>query len=301
MINYLVIGADGLVGSRFVELKGKKQVLTPSIDELDITNEDSIRGYFENNEFDVCVNFAAFTNVDEAEKQRDDKTGLAWVLNIEGAKNIAKVCHDFERFLIHISTDFVFPGTKEYPGPYEEDAKTPDSPDEISWYGWTKLEGERRVIEENPESAIVRISYPYYAAPYEQKTDFAKKIIELYDKDELYPLFEDQVMSPLYVDDLVEVIEKLAEKKFPGIYHAVAADQATYWDFGSYLVEKYKGKDAVPPKKGSMKEFLAAEGRTPRPRIGGLRTEKTQERLGIKLRTWKEAVDEFVENLGKEE
>ena len=297
MIKYLVIGADGLVGSRFVELKGKKQILTPSIDELDITNEESIRNYFENNEFDVCVNFAAFTNVDEAEKQRDDKKGLVWVLNVEGAKKFAKVCHDFERFLIHISTDFVFPGTEEKPGPYEEDAETPKSPSEISWYGWTKLEGERRVMEECPESAIVRISYPYYAAPYEQKTDFAKKIVELYDKEELYPLFEDQVVSVLYVDDIVEVIEKLAEKKLPGIYHAVSADQATYYDFGSYLVKKYKGKDAVLPRKGSMKEFLKAPDRTPRPRMGGLRTEKTQERLGIKFRTWKESVDEFVKDL----
>lgn len=296
MIKYLVVGADGLVGSRFVELKREDELLTPSIDELDIANEESIRNYFENNEFDVVVNFAAYTNMDEAENQRGDKTGLSWVLNVEGAQNLAKVCHDFERFLIHISTDFVFTGSQEEPGPYTEDAKTPETPDGLTWYGWTKLEGERRVIETYPETAIVRIAYPYYAASYEKKMDFAKKIINLYDKGQLYPLFEDQVLSPLYVDDLVEVIEKLAEKKVSGIYHAVSADQTTYWDFGNYVIEKARGKKDAP-EKGLVTEFLKTPGRTPRPIKGGLSTQKTQEVLGIKFRSWKEAVDEFVSEL----
>jgi dTDP-4-dehydrorhamnose reductase len=293
MIKYLVIGADGLVGSRFVELKRKEKLLTPSISELDITDIGSVRNYFETNEFDACVNFAAYTNVDEAKKQRGDKSGLAWVLNVEGARNVAKTCHDFERFLIHISTDFVFPGTEDNPGPYEENAQTPEAPEKLSWYGWTKLEGERKVMEECPKAAIIRIAYPYHPAKYELKTDFAKKILELYDKGDLYPLFEDQIFSPTYVDELVDVIESLAEKKIAGIYHAASRDQTSFFDFGSYLIEKVRGvKNAA--KKGSMKEFLKEPGRTPRPRLGGLKTEKTQKKLGFEFKTWREAVDDFV-------
>lgn len=295
---YLVIGASGLVGSRFVELKKKDEVLTPFLDVLDITDEDSVEEYFKKNKdsFDTVINFAAYTDVDGAEKQRGDKSGIAWVLNVEGAKNVAEVAHKYDKFLIHISTDFVFPGTEEDPGPYTEDAKTQETPKGISWYGWTKLEGERRVNEACPEAAIVRISYPYYAARYELKTDFAKKMLDLYKEGNLYPLFEDQVMSTLYVDDLVEVVDKLAEKRTPGIYHAVSSDQSTYWDFGSYLIEKAIGKKDAP-EKGSMEEFLKAEGRTPRPRLGGMRTEKTQEKLGLKFKTWRQGIDDFVRNL----
>lgn len=296
MVKYLVIGADGLVGSRFVDLKRKEELLTPSIDELDITDKKSVGDYFEENEFDVCVNFAAYTNVDEAEKQRGDKGGLAWALNVEGAKNVAKACQDFERFLIHISTDFVFPGTQEKPGPYEESAQVPESSEKISWYGWTKLQGEKGVTKECRQAAIIRIAYPYHPAKYELKKDFAKRILELYDKGKLYPLFEDQIFSPTYVDELVGVIEILAEKKASGIYHAASRDQTSFFDFGSYLIKKARGeKEAL--QKGSMKEFLKKPGRTPRPRLGGLKTEKTQEKLGFKFKTWKKAVDEFVKNL----
>jgi dTDP-4-dehydrorhamnose reductase len=299
MIKYLVTGSAGLVGSRFVDLEGKEKLLTPSIDELDILDVEKVRNYFEENKvkFEVVVNFAGYTNMDEAESQRGDREGLSWKLNVEGAENLAKVCHEFDKFLIHISTDFIFPGEESAPGPYSEDAKPPEKlSDTVTWYGWTKLEGERRVMEVNPGAAILRIAYPYYAAPYGEKMDFAKKIVNLYEEGKLYPLFEDQVFSTLYVDDLVEVIDKLAEKRLPGIFHAVNDGQASYWGFGSYLIEKQKGiKDA--PEKGSVKEFLKTPGRTPRPIIGGLDTKKTQDRLGIKFRTWQEAADEFIENL----
>lgn len=301
MKKFLVIGASGLIGSRFVELVASEKHVTPSEEELDITSEESINSFFEKHkgDFDVCINFAAYTDVDGAEKQRGDETAIAWTLNVEGAQKVAKACQKSGKFMIHISTDFVFLGTEDNPGPYDEETPTPDFSEKIGWYGWTKSVSEKKVREVNPNSAIVRISYPFYAEEYDLKTDFAKKILELYDAGKLYPLFEDQVITPIYVDDLVKGLEKVGELEKSGVYHIVSADSTTYWDFGSYLIEKARGEEGAP-EKGSMKEFLKGEGRTPRPRLGGLKTQKTQKALGMKFRTWREMVDEFVEKLQME-
>ena len=151
-------------------------------------------------------------------------------------------------------------------------------------------------MKENPKSCVVRIAYPFYAAKYEPKADFAKKILELYEAGTLYPLFEDQIISPLYIDDFPQAIEKIVDLDKQDIYHVVTSDTCTYWEFGKYLLEKAKGvKNA--PKKGSMKKFLETSGKAPRPRLGGLKTEKTQKELGIKFRSWKQAVDEFLSKL----
>ncbi len=294
----LVFGADGLVGSRFTDLYHKETpFVTPSISELDISNTKSIEDFFAENEkeFQAVINFAAFTNVDEAEKERNNKKGPVWKVNADGPKNIAEACRKFSKYFIQTSTDFVFPGIKNNPGPYAEDAETPDSPDSISWYGWTKLEGERAVLKTYDNSAIVRISYPF-RAHYPGKIDFARNILMLYDEGKLYPMFSDQKITPSFIDEIAKALYLLLEEKKTGIFHIASRTVTTPFEFASYLLEKTRGaKRAV--KKGSLREFMKVAGRTPRPLFGGLKTEKTQEKLGITFMTWKEAIDEFVRQL----
>lgn len=297
---YLVIGGSGLVGSRFIELAQEKpQILSPNERKLDITKKSSIDAYIKRHpEIGVIINFAAYTDVAGAEKDRGNKKGLAWRLNVVGSENVAGAAKKHGKFLIHISTDFVFLGTEEDSGHYDEDAKLPRFSDKISWYGWTKLVGEKRAREIHPDSAIVRIAYPFRAAPYEVKVDFARKILKLYDEGDLYPLFADQIITPLFVDYIVAPLEKITQLKRPGIYHIAARNAVSYYDFGEYLIRTARGvKNA--PKKGSLEEFLKGAGRNPRPRLGGLKSEKTQKILGIKFKTWKEAVDEFVRQFKK--
>ena len=302
-MKYLVIGGSGLIGSRFVELTKKNNIiLSPGEKELDITSGPSVDNFFKNSKFDIVVNFAAYTNVDGAEKERPpahrasgpegDKKGIVWGLNVGAAENLAKACKKYDKFLIHISTDFIFPGTKENPGPYAEDVELPGEMEKIGWYGWTKLEGEKQVRKINKNAAIVRTAYPFRTA-YEQKLDFARNILALFDEGKLYPLFSDQKLTPVLIDDLVGVLEKIANLKRPGIYHTVTSDVTTPYDFANYLLEKARGvKNAVI--KGSMEEYLKTPDRTPRPRLGGLKSEKTQKILGMKFKTWRESVDEFV-------
>ena len=298
-MKYLVIGGSGLIGSRFIELSKKgDKILSPAEKKLDITNGTSVAKYFEQNKdkFDVVINFAAYTNVDGAERQRGNKKGIVWRINVDGAKNVAEACQKYGKFLIHISTDFVFPGTKEKPGPYSESAKLPEKMGGIAWYGWTKLVGERKVKNANKYVAIVRTAYPFRAALYKQKLDFARNILSLYDDAKLYPMFADQKMTPVFIDDLVKVLKKIVRLKKGGVYHVVTSDSTTPYEFASYLLEKARGVKGVV-KKGSMEDFLKAPGRTPRPSLGVLDSRKTQKILGMRFRTWKQVVNEFVRQL----
>jgi len=297
MKKVLVIGASGMVASRFIDLARDQFDITPSNEKiLDITNQKAVNNYFRENTFDAVVNFAAFTNVDAAEVQKDDQEGLVWKVNVEGAGNLARICRDKNIFLIHISTDFVFPGSESNPGPYAEDTELPDNPNGIGWYGWTKDRAEKKVSEIGPRFAIVRYGYPFRATPYDFKKDWARNLIKLYNEQNLYPLFDDQVQSVIFIDDLVEPLAKILDQELTGVFHVVSSDTTTPYEIGLYLLEKYAGKK-VELQKGSMAEFLKTPGRTPRPCLGGLKTLKTQNALNVKFRTWREMVDEFVSQL----
>lgn len=292
-----IVGATGLVGSRFVDLYPKsEEVSTPEISDLDITSMDSVNNYFNDNEVDAVVNFAAYTNVDGAEKERGDKNGAAWKLNVDGVENLLKACNDKDIFLVQVSTDFVFKGNETDPGPYSEDKKIPDDDLGISWYGWTKNRAEKIISASGVRCAIVRISYPFYPSKFEGKLDFAKGFLKLFDENKLYPVFSDQNNSILNVDELFKPLLKIINNEIQGTFHIVSSDTTTPFDFVCYLLEKARGaKDVL--QKGSMLEFLKAPGRTPRPRLGGLKTELTQEKLGMSFKTWREMVDEFISQI----
>lgn len=295
-MKYLIIGASGLMGTTFMKLVPE----SIGVDEktVDITNKNSVQKYFEenNDKFDTVINFAAFTNVDAAEEQRGDENGLVWKLNVMGPENLNEACEKNNKFLIQISTDFVFEGTKENPGPYKEDAELPDFSDKLGWYGWTKNQGETKINKN--KFAVVRTAYPFRVSPFEMKKDYAHGILSLFDEGKLYPLFDDQVLTPVLIEDLVRALEKISEDKNGGIYHVVTSDTTTPFDFGTYLIEKARGvKNAV--QRGKMEEFLKAPGRTPRPLIGGLDTKETQNKLGMMFKTWKESIDWFVEESKK--
>lgn len=293
-----VIGGSGMVASRLCDLAKSNFEITP-LDEktLDIIDNAAVEKYFSVNKYDAVINFAAFTNVDAAEKDTGNEEGIAYRLNVLGPKNLAEYCNENGIFLVHISTDFAFQGTEEVPGPYDEDSPLPETSNGIGWYGWTKNRAELMIKNTSNNFAIVRYAYPFRAAPFELKTDWARGVIKLYEEKKLYPLFTDQIQSVLFIDDLVEPLTKIIDGQMTGIFHIASKDTTTPFEIGSYLLEKYTGKP-VELSKGSMTEFLKAPGRTPRPRIGGLKVEKTEARLGMKFKTWREMVDEFISQIG---
>lgn len=292
-----VIGASGMVASRFCDLAKTDLEITP-LDEktLDIIDKEAVEKYFSENKFDAIINFAAFTNVDGAEVQKDDKSGSVWKLNVEGPENLVRVCKDKNIFLAHISTDFVFPGSDKNPGPYDEDSLLPETPEDIGWYGWTKNRAEKIILSNGSRVAIIRYGYPFRAAQYDLKKDWARNLISLYNEQKLYPLFDDQIHSVLFIDDLTEPLTKIINEELDGIFHIASRDTTTPYEIGSYLLEKYSNKK-VEIQKGSLAEFLKIPGKAPRSMFGGLKVGKTENRLDMKFKNWREMVDEFISQL----
>jgi dTDP-4-dehydrorhamnose reductase len=295
----LVTGATGLVGSRFLELKSQNfEVLPTDINTFDITNRESVDKFLNDNKPTAILHFAGYTDVDAAEKQRNQESGPAWEVNVLGTRNIAEAAGKLGIFMVHISTDFVFKGSEDDKGPYSEEKALPASNDGMLWYGWTKKLAEDEVRKAHPKAAIARISYPF-RAKFDAKKDFARSILLAYEGGTLYPLFTDQYLTPSFIDDVSEGLSIILQKKLPGTFHLVCTGVVTPYEFGNYLLEKAKGEKNII-KPGSLDEFVKVPGRTPKPKYGGLLNEKTEVALGMKFMTWKEAIDELVNQINAE-
>lgn len=298
MKKILAIGGSGMVGSRFCELAAFKFEITSSDEKtLDITDKAAVVKYFGENKFDAVVNFSAYTNVSDGENDRGNEEGLAWKLNALAPGYLAEACQKDGTFFVHISTDMVFPGNGNDPGPYSEDHHIPEDSSVVTWYGYTKGLGEKSVTKIlGDKTCILRLIYPF-RSHFDGKLDYLRKPIQLYEEGKLYPLFTDQKLTTVFVDDICKVLEKLLDLRQAGIFHASCTDIASPYDHVLYALEKIK-ETPVILKTGLIEEFLKTASSTVRyPQFGGLKTEKTQEKLGMKFRTWREMIDEFAAQL----
>jgi len=291
----LVTGSTGLVGSRFVELSEfKNSLLLPNESEMDITSADKVKEYFSQNNPDAVIHFAAFTNVAEGENQRDDKGGLCWKINVDGTQHLLNAIDKNKTHFIQISTDYVFSGSKETPGPYAENHAVDLNSGKLTWYGYTKAMAEQSVKDMlGDKGTILRINYPV-RAKFSGKADYLRKPLKLFDEGKLYPMFADQQVSFALIDEIAVTLDKLLNLKLGGIFHASSSDTTSPFDAISYLIEKARGKTNVV-QKSSLTEFLKTANNPVRyPQFGGLSVEQTQEKLGIKFRSWKAVIDELV-------
>ena len=185
MENILITGADGQLGS---ELRGLTDV-----HELDITDAAAVEDYISAHGVTKIINCAAYNAVDQAETDTD----AAIRLNVTGPMNLAEAAARHGIYLMHISTDFVFDGTKS--SPYHES----DRPAPLSEYGRTKLAGETAVKRSGCLSVIIRTSWLY--SPLGQK-NFVRTMLRLGEEEEIVKVVYDQKGSPTYARDLAEAI-----------------------------------------------------------------------------------------------
>lgn len=269
----LVTGASGLVGSRFVELYPNPQdLLTPGLDEFDLANT---KEYLAKYTPDVVLNFAAYTNVSEAEKQKGDKNGPCWQINVEGTRNLVSALPANTR-LIHISTDMVFSGSAADPGPYSVDHEPSTNNHELTWYGYTKAESERVV---GNRGTIVRLIYPV-RAKFAEKLDYLRKPLDLFSQGKLYPLFSDQQISITYIDEACLALQKIIDQNLTGIFHMSCPDTTTPYEIITYLLQKL-GKDISGIQKSSVDPNRYAK-------FGGLKP-------SFEFSTWRQVVDKLVQ------
>jgi dTDP-4-dehydrorhamnose reductase len=234
-IPILGTGLSGLVGSRIVELlENKYEFIDLSLKtSIDITQSDQVLPVFQKSPAKVVVHMAAKTDVDSCE---DDKIlgeeGLAWRVNVIGTQNIVEAACETNKRVIYISTDFVFDGTKEY---YTED----DEPNPVNWYGFTKYEGERTLVDSDISYCIVRLAYPY-RAHFSEKADFVRRIIEKAKKQEKIMSLTDHTITPTFIDDIAMALDLLLEKEVTGIFHVVGSQFVTPYEAVEKILETFK-------------------------------------------------------------
>ena len=277
MIHVLITGANGQLASCIKDLATNY----PNINfiytdylELDICNFNQLNTFFqENNPIDYCINCAAYTHVDKAETDAE-KT---FQINVEGPKNIAKVCALNNTTLIHISTDFVFDGQQSKP--YNE----LDKANPISVYGETKLKGEIEIQTNTNAYFIIRTSWLYS----EYGNNFMKTMLRLAESHNEINVVNDQIGTPTYAGDLAQVILKLITEnnKSYGIYHYSNEGIASWHDFAKAIFDISK----ITIKVNSIKtEAYPLPAK--RPKFSVMDKTKIVETIKINIPYWRDSL-----------
>ncbi|MBR4572507.1 MAG: dTDP-4-dehydrorhamnose reductase [Prevotella sp.] len=303
----LVTGANGQLGNE-MRLKAKKSsnkfLFTDVVEQegvettmLDITDIDAVRKMVRDNEVDVIVNCAAYTNVDKAETDE----ALCHTLNAEAPKILATVMKEKKGMLIHISTDYVF-GADPYNTPCKEDQKgTP-----TGVYGKTKLEGEENIIATGVNHVIIRTAWLYS----EFGKNFVKTMLNLTaTKPQLKVVF-DQVGTPTYAGDLADVIMRvLLDYKIEtaewgastrarrysktGIYHYSNEGVCSWYDFTMKIAEIAGNKDCdIQPCHSD--EFPSP---VKRPAYSVLDKTKVKQTFDVKVPYWTISLKQCMKNI----
>lgn len=219
----LITGAQGMLGRDLLQVFSDMDVRGLGKEELDIRDAQSVATHTAG--FDVVINAAAYTKVDDAES---DETS-AWAINSEGPKNLAKALRAHGGRLIQISTDYVFDGSAT--NPYPE--KTQTAP--LSAYGRTKEGGEQAVLAEYPESSlIVRTSWLYGKSG----SSFPKSILNAGKVKEHLDVVDDQIGQPTWTKDVATMVHSLV-KSGPrsGIFHATNSGQTSWYGFARKIFQ----------------------------------------------------------------
>ncbi|MBP9702917.1 NAD(P)-dependent oxidoreductase [Candidatus Woesebacteria bacterium] len=250
----ILTGATGLIGSRFVELYSD-QFEIHNLDlatGVDITSAEQVEAFIASHPATTLIHLAAFTDTARAESEAGNKEGICYRVNVIGAENIANSCRDHNIFMIHVSTDFVFDGTKTEPY-VESDPRFP-----ASWYGTTKALAEEAVEKSGVKYAIARLSYPY-RANFDQKPDLIKKIREALSTHTLTPRFSDNLITPTFVDDIARGFARLATLQPEGIYHLVGTGSISPYDLAREVAIAY-GLDPNEVLESTLADYQKNHG-----------------------------------------
>lgn len=279
----LVTGANGQLGQaiRFIASNYPDiDFIFCSSSDLDITNKDNCESVFNKEKPDFCINAAAYTAVDKAESEPEK----AHLINCIGAKNLAESCKDYNAKLIHVSTDFVFDGSKNEP--YNE----MDLPNPKGVYGQTKLEGEKAIQEVFDAYYIIRTSWVYS----QFGNNFMKTMLRLASERTSLSVVNDQIGTPTNAVDLAHAILKIATSCHAelvsassyGIYNFSNEGQCSWFDFAKKIFEINRVKiDLIP--------ILTTQFPTPaaRPKFSVLDKTKIKTTFGIEIKPWEQAIE----------
>ena len=267
-IKVLVIGGSGFIGSYLVRYFSATGTSTEGNDrllKLNITVPGEIDNIVRSVSPDIVINASGITNVDYCEDHREE----AMSINGNAVGYIADSAEKYGAFLCHISTDYIFPGTKG--ASYTEE----DLPDPINVYGESKLKGEQ--VLKDRKSIIVRISTPYGINLSNRKKTFLDFVVNNLRSNKPVRIVNDQYTTPTYINDIPVLIERLFEKNKKGIYHLGSMECINRLDFSLMIAGAFHlNSNLITPCKSVDIDFKA-----PRPKNTCLSIKKISEFIDI--------------------
>lgn len=280
----LVTGVKGQLGydvCRELDKRGIENIGV-DIDEMDITDPESVDKVITEANPDAVIHCAAWTAVDAAED--DDKKEIVRKVNVEGPRNIAKVCKKLDIKMIQISTDYVFDGQGERPW----EPSDPTGP--VSVYGETKRDGENAVMELLDKFFIVRIAWVFGI----NGKNFVKTMLNVGKTHDVLTVVNDQWGSPTYTYDLAKLLVDMVLTDKYGIYHATNEGFISWYDF-AVAIFKEAGMDNVTVKPVTTAEYGISKAA--RPFNSRMSKEKLVENGFEKLPIWQDALKRYMVEL----
>lgn len=282
MKKILVTGANGQLGQCIKDAS----LAHPDLDftfatrkELSIENNQAVLEYFRKNNFDYCINTAAYTNVEKAESESD----AAFATNAEAVKNLATVCKENNVVLLHVSTDYVFDGKKGTPY-LETDATNP-----INVYGASKLKGEEYIEEIGGNYFIFRTSWLYSQYGH----NFLNTILKYAKEGKALTITTEQTGTPTNANDLASLLLEVivSNSEAYGLYHFSNKGEATWFDFAQVILESSNQLETTNLAKTDHYPTFAA-----RPVYSLLDISKAQLVFKIKPLDWKVSLSIILKN-----
>lgn len=273
----LVTGANGQLGSemrRLGEISPNEYIFT-DVAELDITDKDAVIAFTQQNNINVIVNCAAYTNVDKAE----DDEATAELINATAVRNLAESAKSVDATLFHVSTDYVFGSEGNTP-------RTEDMPlNPLGAYGRTKLHGEQAIAEVGAKAIIIRTAWLYS----EYGNNFLKTMLRLTKEKETLNVVFDQVGTPTYAGDLAMTIFSIIEGDYyngnEGVYHFSNEGVCSWYDFAQEISTAMGHKCQISPCHSN--EFPS---KVTRPPYSVLDKTKIKRTFGVDIPHWRESM-----------
>lgn len=277
MMKIALTGADGLVGSRIVELlKNDFEFVPLAQASMDITDKKQVDDTLKDLNFDIFFHLAAYNNVPGAETNKD----LCFNINVEGTRNVFEVVKQKQKKFIYVSTDFVFDGTTP---PYVEDS----IPNPIGIYAQSKYEGEKIL---KGQAMIVRIAYPY-RANYELKKDFFRTFKSYLENGKPLSMITNSLMTPTFIDDIAYGLKYLFNNFSQEIYHLVGSQSLSPYDAAIKVAETF-GLDKSLIGKTTYEEYV--QGKAQLPQFADVRSKKNN---FWKVKSFSEGLEEIKKQL----
>ena len=275
----MIIGSEGMLGHDLVDiLSVDNEVITTTIDTLDITDIKKTIETVKKNNPDVLIHAAAFTDVDGSESNPD----LAFKVNALGTRNVAVACNEINCAMVYICTDYVFDGTNNT-SYHEYDQTKP-----LGVYGKTKHTGEVYIRDILNKFYIVRTAWLYgYHGP-----NFVTTMLNLAKTTKNISVVNDQIGSPTYTVDLANAIALLIKRPSYGIYHVTNSESCSWYDFAKEIFNQTNIEVELKPV--TTKEFPRP---APRPKFSVLENYNWKMEGYPKLRSYKEALADYLKLL----